>query len=150
MKRLTLTAAAGAAVIGLAACSNSTAPTAAPASHSAVTPATPVNCSQQYRNWDHGPGKGLIATLHAIGVASTVSDPRALTAAIRSAGPSVARATRYPVPACADPRGYWTVLLMHVNAAVASKGSAASARAAMKGAPEIERELIAEVKALTQ
>lgn len=148
MKRLALTA-VGAAVVGLAACSNNTASTAASASHGAVPAAAPVSCSQQYQTWNDGPGKGLITTLNAVSVASTASDPQVLTAALRQASSSVARATRSPVPACADPRGYWTVLLMHINAAVGSKGSAAM-RAALKGVPEIERELTTEVKALTQ
>jgi hypothetical protein len=69
-----------------------------------------------------------------------------LTVALRKARPAVAEATRHPVPACADPRGIWTVLLMHVNAAVASRHSPPSVRAAMKGVPKIERELAAEVR----
>ena len=147
MKRLALTA-VGAAVVGLAACSNGTASSAASASHSTVPSTAPVSCSQQYQIWSQGPGKGLVATFSAVSVASTASDPQALTVALRNAKLSVARASRSPVPACADPRGYWTVLLMHINAAAASKGSAAM-HAALKGLPEIERELTAEVKALT-
>lgn len=143
MKRLALTA-VGAAVAGLAACSNSTAPTAASSSHSTVPP---VSCSQQYQTWNHGPGKGLIAIFNTVSVASTAGDPQALTVTLKKTKPSVARATSSPVPTCADPRGYWTVLLMHINAAEASKGSAAM-RAAIKGVPEIERELTAELKAL--
>jgi hypothetical protein len=46
--------------------------------------------------------------------------------------------------------GYWSVLLMHMNAAAASKGSASTARPAMKGVPGIEHELTAELKATTQ
>src|SRR5690242_2567103 len=118
MKRLAL-AAAGTAVAGLAACSHSTAPTAASASHGTVTAAAPVSCRQQYQTWEHGPGKGLIATVHAVSMASTAGNHQILTAALEKAKPIVARAARYPVPACADPRGYWTVLLMHVNAAAA-------------------------------
>jgi hypothetical protein len=39
---------------------------------------------------------------------------------------------------------------MHVNAAVASKGSASSARAALKDVPRIENELTAEIQAAAQ
>jgi hypothetical protein len=158
MKRLALTA-VGAAVVGLAACSNGTASTAASASHGTASAAASAghgtaplaesaSCRQQYQTWNQGPGKGFIATFQAVSVASTASDPQALTVALRNARLPVARAASSPVPACADPRGYWPVLLMHINAAVASKGSAAM-RAAVQGVPEIERELAAEVRALT-
>jgi hypothetical protein len=143
MKYLAL-AAAGAAVVGLAACSHSAMPTAASASHRAVTP--PVSCGQQYATWEHGHGKGLIAALSAVSSAGAAGDTHALAAALKKAKPAVARGARDPLPACADPRGYWDVLLMHVNAAVASKGSASSVRAAMKDVPNIEDKLSAELK----
>ena len=149
MKCLAL-AAAGATVVGLTACSQTTAPSAAPASHGTVTPVAPVSCSQQYRTWKHGQGKGLIAALNAVSSAGTTGDAHVLTAALKKAKPAVARAARHPVPACADPMGYWSVLLMHVNAAVASTGSASSVRAAMKDVAKIEHKLIVEVKRTTQ
>ena len=146
VKRIAL-AAAGAAVMRLAACSHSAAPAApaaAPASHGSVS--VPVSCGQQYRAWEQGPGKGLIAAIHAVSVAGTAGDPQVLTVALTNAGPAVARGARHPVPACADPRGYWNVLLMHVNAAVASKASASNVRAAMQDVPKLESELTAELK----
>ena len=54
------------------------------------------------------------------------------------------------MPACADPRGYWIVLLMHMNAIADSKGSVSSKQAALKGVPKIEQELTAELKATVQ
>jgi len=149
MKRLALIAASG-AVVGLTACSHSAASTAASSSHNTNIPAASVSCGQRYHAWEHGPGKGLIATFHAVSVASTMGDSRVLSAALNKARPLVAKAARYPVPACADPRGYWSVLLMHLNAGVASKGSALSARAAMKGVPGIEHSLTAELNATWQ
>ena len=143
MKRIAL-AAVGAAVAGLAACSHAAAPAAAPASHR--NPPVPVSCSRQYDTWQHGQGKGLIAALHAVSTASTAGGTHLLTAALQKARPAVARASRHPVPACADPMGFWDVLLMHVNAAAASGGSASRARAAMTGVPKIEHELAAELK----
>ena len=109
---------------------------------------TPVSCSQQYHTWTHGQGKGLIAALHGVSVAGAAGDPQALTVALKKAGPVVAKAAHHPIPACADPRGYWAVLLMHVNAAVASRHSPSTIRAAMKGVPKIEHELTAEVKSM--
>jgi hypothetical protein len=149
LKRFAL-AAAGAAVIGLTACSQSAAPAAAPASPGSATPSPPVSCGQQYHAWKHGPGKGLMAALKAVSSAETAGGTAVLTAALTKARPAVARAASHPMPACADRRGYWDVLLMHVNAAVASKGSVSSARAAMKDVPEINDKLIAEIRHTTR
>jgi hypothetical protein len=146
LKRIAL-ATVGAAVVGLTACSSTATPAAAPASNGPTSVTrTPVNCSQQYHTWTHGQGKGLIAALHSVSLAGTAGDPQALTIALKKAGPVVGNAAHHPIPACADPRGYWAVLLMHVNAAVASRHSPSSLRAAMKGVPKIEHELTAEVK----
>jgi hypothetical protein len=138
-------AAAGAALVGLTGCSGGGAPAAAPGSAP-----VPVSCSQQYQTWNHGRGAGLVTAIHAVSVASTAGNPVGLTVALKKAQPAVARAGRYPVPACADPRGYWSVLLMHVNAAAASKGSVASARAALKDVPRIESELTSEIQAIAK
>jgi hypothetical protein len=153
LKRIAL-AAVGAAVAGLAACSHAAAPTAdhtpAPASHGTASPVVPVSCRQEYDTWQRGQGKGVMAALDAVSTAGAAGDAHALTAALQKAKPAVARAARHPIPACADPRGYWDVLLMHVNAAAASKGSASSARAAMTGVPKIEHELTTELKSTAQ
>jgi len=149
MKGLAL-AVASAAVIGLTACSHNTTPSAAPASHGSGTPIAPVSCGQQYSIWKHGQGKGLMSALNAVSSAATAGDAQVLTAALKQAKPAVNRAARHPIPACADPRGYWSVLLMHVNAAVASKGPASSVQAAMQDVPKIEHKLIAEVKQTAQ
>lgn len=89
-----------------------------------------------------------MAALTTASVASTAGNPQVLKAELRKVKPTVANAARYPLPGCADPRGYWLVLLMHMTAAVSSTGSTASARAAMKGVPVIQRELTAELKAV--
>jgi hypothetical protein len=83
-------------------------------------------------------------------VAGTAGDQQALAAALKKARPAVVKAARYPLPACADPRGYWSVLLMHVNAAAARGSSASNVRAALTGVPKIEHELTVEVKRTTQ
>jgi hypothetical protein len=145
LKRIAL-GAASAAIIGLAACSHAAAP-AAHASHRTVT--VPVSCKKQYGAWEHGQGKGLTAVLHAVSVAGTAGDPQMLSVALKKAKPAVAEAARHPIPACADPRGYWSVLLMHVDAAVASRHSPSSLHAAMKDVPRIERNLTVEVKRAT-
>jgi hypothetical protein len=86
-----------------------------------------------------------VAALSAVYSADTTGKVQELAAALMKARPAVASAARYPLPACADPKGYWDLLLMHVNAA-ASTNSGSSQRAAMKGMPEIQRNLTAELK----
>jgi hypothetical protein len=54
------------------------------------------------------------------------------------------------MPGCADPRGYWYALLMHVNAAAAEGSSASSTRAAMQGVPQVQHQLTAELKQTTR
>ena len=139
-----------AAAAGLTACTHAAAPAAVPAAVPASQPSVrvPVSCRQQYDTWNHGQGKGLIAALDAVSSAETAGDTQVLTATLKKIGPAVSRAARHPVPACADPRGYWDVLLQHVSAAAASTGSASSVRAAMKGVPKIEHQLATELKAL--
>lgn len=149
MKRSIILAAAGAAVAGLTACGHAAAPAAAPASHKNVV-RVPVSCSEQYQAWMHGRGKGLVATVDAVSSAATAGDPHVLRAALKRARPAVASAARHPMPGCADPRGYWYVLLMHVNAAAARGSSASSIRAAMTGVPQIEHRLTAELKQTAQ
>jgi hypothetical protein len=105
----------------------------------------PVSCSQKFQAWDRGAGSGLIATFHTVSVAATAGDLKVLKVTLKKAKPAVARAASHPVPACADPRGYWSVLLMHMSAAVASTGSVSSMRAAVKDVPKIEQALTAEL-----
>ena len=151
MKRLAI-AAAGAAVIGLAGCSGGGAPTAAPSSPRAAASAkaghttVAVSCSKQYQTWRNGQGKEIISALHSVSMADTAAGAQVLTVALKRAKPVVVRAAHHPVPACADPRGYWTVLWMHVSAAASGTGSASSTRAAMKGVPKIEHQLTAELR----
>lgn len=147
MKRIVLVA-VGAAVAGLAACSHTAAPVAAPASHGRVI--VPVSCKQQYRTWQAGHGRGLVSALSAVSSAEVAGDTHVLVAALKKAKPAVVVAARHPIPACADPMGYWSVLLMHVNAGAASTGSPAGMRAAMQDVPKIENQLTAEVKRATR
>jgi hypothetical protein len=74
------------------------------------------------------------------------ADIQALTAGLKRARPALTRVSRSRLPACADPKGYWTAVMMHVNAAAASTGSAATVTAAIKGVPTLVRELNAELK----
>jgi hypothetical protein len=151
MKGLALVA-AGAAVLGLTACTH-TAPDAAPTNSAAPharAHVQPISCRQQYHSWTHGEGKGVMGALRGVSSAIADGNGKALTAALKHAGPAVATAAGHPIPACADPRGYWGVLLMHVNAAAGGESSASSQRAAMHDVPKIHHQLISEVKQTVQ
>jgi hypothetical protein len=149
LKRIFLIAVSAAAA-GLTACSGGAqAPTAAPATHKTVV-RVPANCSEQYTAWAHGHGKGLVATVTAVSSAATAGNPHALRAALKKARPAVAQAARHPMPGCADPRGYWYVLLLHVNAAATKGSSASSIRAALTDVPHIQHQLTTELKQTTQ
>lgn len=154
MKRLAL-AAAGAAVMGLTACTHSAAPpaggttghhTGARAGHAVV----PVSCTQQYRSWSQGEGKGVMRTLDGVATRRPARHPKEREAAQRQTERALRRAAAHPIPACADPRGYWAVLLMHLNAVASAHGSAASARAALQGVPKIHHQLVVEVTQAVQ
>ena len=138
--------ASGAAVIGLTACTNAAAPGSTAASRTAAVPIVPVSCGQQYRSWVDGAGKGLMGALDAVASAAAAGDRRGVTRALSRAKPAVAAAAEHPIPACADPRGFWNVLLMHVNAAAAGGATASSIHAALTDVPRIHQQLIAEVK----
>jgi hypothetical protein len=154
LKRIILAAIGAAAVAGLTACGHSAAPAGGPgavsASHGSASVRVPVSCGQQYSAWNHGHGKGLVTTLDAVSSAARAGDPQVLRAALQKARPAVSKAARHPMPGCADPRGYWNVLLMHVNAAAAKGSSASSRRAAMQGVSQIQQHLTTELKQTTR
>ena len=134
--RRTILAAAGAAAVGLTACS-----------HTATTTSLNAGCRQQYSTWSQGHGKGVLAALGAISAAGAGGDTAVLSATLENNKSAISWAASHPVPDCADPGRYWNALMMHVTAAANTK-AASSAQAAMKGVPEIARHLSAELKAL--
>jgi hypothetical protein len=150
MKALALPAAAASALIALAACSSPAPSATAHVRHVTDTHrAVLVNCPKEYAAWKLGPGKKVVGALDAVDSANTAGDVPALRAALKQAGSEVTKAARFPIPACADPKGYWTALLMHVNAAAESKGpqsGVASIALALAGVPKIEHELNTELK----
>ncbi len=139
MQRLAL-AMAG-ALVGLTSCSQAAPSAAPPATHRA-----PISCSEQYRTWTSGDGQGVMRAIHDVSTAAKTVKGTSLTATLEKARPAVAQGTRHPIPACADPRGYWSVLLMHLNAAALGKGSSAGVRAALRDVPMIHRRLVAEIR----
>lgn len=149
MKHIALAVAGAAAAVGLAACSHATASsTSAPSPQSTVQSTSLVDCIQQYSTWKNGNGKGIVAALGAISSADKAEGTQALSTAVKNAKPAIARAARYPIPACADPKGYLDVLLMHVNAAVGAT-SASALKADLEVVPAIDRDLTAELNRTT-
>jgi hypothetical protein len=150
MRLLRLVAGAAGAVVLLTSCSQTSrtsTPQASPAHtiHAAVL----VNCPKLYDSWKAGSAKEIIAAVNAVASASLVNEIQVQVAALKKAEPAVGTAGNYPIPACADPKGYWTALLLHVNAAAASvnkSAGTASITVALKSVPLLERELNAEVK----
>lgn len=152
MKRLSLAVAVAVAVVVAlvaTACSHPapTRTTHAATGSSAVT--VPVSCRQQYREWNRRTGSGLVEALAAVTSAATGRHGKWHTKLTRVHG-AVERASRHPIPACADPRGYWDVLLMHVTAAVSGAHSRSTFRAAVQDVPHIRRQLVAEVAQTAQ
>ena len=136
MLKRAILAVAGAAAVGLTACG-----------HASTATSANAGCRQQYNSWSHGQGEGVIAALDAVSAAEAGGDTGVLTATLENNRSAISRAVSHPVPACADPGRYWNALMMHVTAA-ANTNAASSARAAMKGVPEIAQHLTAELKAL--
>jgi hypothetical protein len=140
------------------------APTAATATAAASTaaathPAAAPSCKQQYKTWKYGParpvGKKLTATLKAVQSAGATEDLPATLAALKKAGKTAARLESYPMPACADPRGYWEKILARIQAAGDNAGAGSGlsglilAEAPLKDVPGLEAKLSAELKRTT-
>lgn len=148
--------AAGAA---LTACSASPGPAViSPAAAAHAAPA-PRSCKQQYSEWKQGTaraeGKKLTAALQAVQSASAAEDLPAMTAALKTAGTEAAALGSYPMPACADPHGYWNAVLARIRAAGDNAGTASGlgalllAGAPLKEVPGLEAKLTAELKQTT-
>jgi hypothetical protein len=119
----------------------------------------PRPAKQQYSAWKHGPalapGKRLVAALNAVQSAGTSEDIPAMTAALKTAGSAAVDLGRYPIPACADPHGYWGAVLARIRAAGDNAGTASGlsglilAEAPLKDVPGLEAKLDAELKRTT-
>ncbi len=156
--KIIITAAVLAAAAGLtSACGTAAAP-AASATRPAATPPSP-SCKQQYSTWQHGParapGKKLVAALNAVQSAATSEDFPVTLAALKTAGIAAADLGRYPMPACADPHGYWNAMLARIRAAGDNAGAASGlsglllAEAPLKDVPGLQAKLDAELKRTT-
>jgi hypothetical protein len=118
--------------------------------------AKPLTCKQQYNAWKTGParalGKQLEADLSKVSSAGSAEDITALTSALKTAGADATALEQYPMPACADPGGYWEQTLARIKASGDNAASASGlsalilAEVPLKEVPGLEAKLTAELK----
>ena len=146
-------AAITAAAIILAACSHPAVPVIG-------RTALPPTCRQQYETWKHGPAANaakdsLERRLAAVRAAARAQDLPLMLAAFRKLRPAVVAMASYPIPRCADPAGYWALLLARIRAAADNAGTGTSLGALLlaleplRSLPAIEAKLSAELKRTT-
>src|SRR5215831_18842619 len=153
-----LASAALAAGLTLTACGSGGGGSAASAgSGGAAAASTPPQvCLQQYRSWNSGPehaaGENLVTALNSLESALLGSDVATTGAALQDAGQAAKVLALYPIPKCADPKGYWHAGLVRIQAAAGNAGSAKGqqvltlAEGALKQMPMLDRQLAAELK----
>jgi hypothetical protein len=131
----------------------------APSAGSGAAPAAstpPQACLQQYHSWNSGPehaaGENLVTALNSLEAAISGSDVATTSAALVHAGQAAKVLALYPIPKCADPKGYWHAGLARIQAAAdnasGSKGQQVLtiAAGALKQMPALDRQLAAELK----
>jgi hypothetical protein len=134
---------------------NTSANTAAAAAASPTQ--TALSCNQQYAAWKTGPArdqaKQLTSDLKAVQAAGDSEDVPELTSGLQTVGNDAKALEQYPMPACADPAGYWNKILTRVQAAGDNAGSSSGfgalmlAEAPLEALPGLESKLDAELKA---
>jgi len=121
-----------------------------------VASAASPGCLLQYRLWASGPahaaGDNLTAALNGLAAASAASDVATASTALKRAGTAARALEHYPIPSCADPKGYWHAVLRQIEGAASSAGTAQGqgaltiAQGVMKQMPELERKLATELQ----
>jgi len=144
---------------GVDAMASSSGQRAAPAAATSPTVQTSASCEQQYEGWKTGPARAvaekLTTDLNAVSSAGTAEDVPEMTSALQAVGADAAALRQYPMPACADPAGYWNTMLSRIKAAGDNAGSATGlsalllAEAPLQTVPGLESKLTAELKRTT-
>lgn len=117
--------------------------------------AAPLTCAQQYASWKtgsaYGDGKQLATDANAVSTAGKNDDITAVDSSLKTLGAEAATLEAYPMPACADPKGYWAQSLADMKAAGDNAGSASGlsgvilAEAPLKKVTPLEAKLSAEL-----
>jgi len=75
-------------------------------------------CAQQYHAWQNGPAHSTIIKFEAAQIVlnkdSSSGQPTLIAAALNILGQQAAALASFPVPSCADPRGYFAALLSQI------------------------------------
>jgi hypothetical protein len=128
MIRYAWLAALPATALALAACAST--PSNPPSSAGMATPSARTamqTCKQQYDAWKTGPARtradSIEADLNKVQSAANAEDVPRLNSALKAAGRDAAALDAYPMPACADPKGYWAQILGYVQAAGDNAGT---------------------------
>ncbi len=152
---------AGLAVAGtvalLAGCGTTATPAAGGTRSAAAThTSAPPSCHQQYKAWQNGPartlGKQIVPALKKVQAEASTEDIPLLNKALKDSGNIARQLKAYPMPACADPAGYWTQMLGYLQAAgdnaSTSSGLAGllTAMAPLQKVQGVENKLGAELK----
>jgi len=144
-RKVLLAGAALAAALTLAACGSGGGSAASP----------PRSCLQQYRSWNAGPahaaGENLVAALNGVEAANAALKNSPTNAALKRAGVAAAALGRYPIPKCADPKGYWRAVLVQVqtaarNASTPGQGALVAAAVVLHNMPALDLKLANELK----
>ena len=117
-------------------------------------------CKQLYQAWEDGPAHAEISqflpALAALQEADSGKNLPAITAAAQKAAQSAGQLARYPVPACANPVGYFAEILEHgclygtaKSGTTESQAAVIQALAPVKEVPTLEAAFSAEVKTAT-
>ena len=146
MPRMVLLAGAAlAAALTLAACGSGGGSAASP----------PRSCLQQYRSWNAGPahaaGENLVGALNGVEAANAALKNSPTDAALKRAGVAATALARYPIPKCADPKGYWRAVLVQIqtaarNASASGQGALVAAAVVLHNMPALDLKLANELK----
>jgi hypothetical protein len=100
-------------------------------------------CRQQGAAWKTGPARAevkvMLADLQKMTSEANLEDFPGTDAAIKAAGSAATVLQGYPVPACADPAGYWRQALSYVTAGGDNAGSASSLGGLMLALAPLEK-----------
>jgi len=115
----------------------------------------PRPCLQQYRSWNAGPahaaGENLVAALNGVEEANAALNNSTVNAALKRAGAAATALGHYPIPKCADPKGYWRAVLVQIqaaahNASTSGQGALVAAAVVLHNMPALDLKLANELK----
>jgi hypothetical protein len=160
MARIAPAVACAAMIAALAGCGSSSPPPAAggtPSAGPSAHQAAAQTCKQQFETWKasgvqtivNGP---LKTDLRKVEAAGSDEDLVTLKSGLVAVGKDAARLAAYPMPNCADPKGYWGKMLGLLKAAGdnvstgSGLGALILAEAPLQKIPAVQAKLSAELK----